>query len=140
MSRNLQRKARWAALIVAASVTLPTLAASLDEHHSGSVSYVMGGIGDEEESAIKGMMHDYSVSMTFASRRDGKAVFLADVPVAVRDAQGTIVLNVKADGPYLLVKLPPGTYTVEASHAGQTEKRSLSVSAHSSQPLEFLWS
>lgn len=128
------------ALLVGWAMALPVYAASLEQHQSGSVVYVTGGVGDAEIGEIKQMMRDYSLSMTFAERQNGNAVFLADVPVTVRNAHGDSVLDVRTSGPYLLVKLPAGNYEISASHNGKTETRKVKVSDHSSVPVVFEWS
>jgi hypothetical protein len=116
------------------------IAAGLVEKQSGSVRYVTGGVGDDEESAIKQLMHNYSVTMTFAVRQGAHADFLSDVPVSIRDARGAMVLNVQTNGPYLLVKLVPGQYVAEASHDGRLESRRFTVAKGSRQSLVFEWS
>ncbi len=132
--------AAMVAALLSGTVILPAHAGPLTPQHSGAVSYVTGGIGDGEDDAIKGMMHDYSVSMTFAERSGGKAVYLADVPVTIRDAQGAVMLSIKTNGPYLLVNLPRGEYVAEASHGGQVQTRKFSVAAQKDQALVFEWS
>ncbi|MGA2548637.1 MAG: carboxypeptidase-like regulatory domain-containing protein [Burkholderiaceae bacterium] len=140
MNKHVRVTALGAALFLCGALGTAS-AAPLVEQHAGSIAYVTGGVGDSEDAAIKQMMPQYSVSMTFAERQGDKAVYLADVPVSVRDSNGQTVLNIKTNGPYLLVRLPAGRYTLEASHQGRTESRSISVtSAHSSQAVVFEWS
>ena len=128
------------ALLVGWAIAVPGYAAPLEQHHSGSVVYITGGVGDSEIGEIKQMMRDYSLSMTFAERQNGNEVFLADVPVTIRNEHGDSVLDVRTDGPYLLVKLPAGSYEISASHNGKTETRKVKVSDHSSVPVAFEWS
>jgi hypothetical protein len=116
------------------------LAAGLVEKQSGKVRYVTGGVGDDEEAAIKQLTRNYSVTMTFAVRQGGHADYLSDVPVAIRDARGSMVLNVQTNGPYLLVKLVPGQYVAEASHDGRLESRRFTVAKGARQSLVFEWS
>ena len=63
------------------------------------------------------------------SVKDGKgAAFAADVVLTVRDAQGNAVLDqVHSAGPYLMARLDPGRYTVEAVLAGQKIQREISI-------------
>src|SRR5512132_3354799 len=84
----------------------------------GSVAYVSGGIGDQEQEAIGAAERDYNLWLTFAQQgvgeEKGRAVYLAGVPVKIFDARGILVLNATADGPFMLVKLTPGVCKVEA--------------------------
>lgn len=117
----------------------PVCAAALTPQHSGSVVYVTGGVGDSEIALIKQMMPDYPLSMTFTEMQNGSAVFLADVPVTVRTAHGGSVLDVRTNGPYLLVKLPAGTYEITASDKGRTETRTVILKDHSHARVVFEW-
>ena len=117
----------------------PAYSGPITPQHFGSVVYVTGGVGDGEIAVIKQMMQDYPLSMTFTEMQNGSAVFLADVPVTVRTAHGDSVLDVRTNGPYLLVKLPAGTYEVSASDKGRTETRSVTVTDHSHARLVFEW-
>lgn len=140
MNRSLIGRPLATAILLGSILAAPVFAAPLSEHTSGAVRYVTGGIGDDEDAAIKSMMHDYTVSMTFAEGMGGKPVYLSDVPVSIRDDKGAALLNIKTGGPYLLVKLPAGSYTAEASHGGQTQTRKFTVaSQQSTQSVVFEW-
>jgi hypothetical protein len=51
-----------------------------------------------------------------------KNEYVSDADVKIVDAKGVAVLQTKADGPFMLVKLPPGSYRVEATLDGKTAK------------------
>ena len=44
------------ALLVGWAIAVPGYAAPLEQHHSGSVVYITGGVGDSEIGEIKQMM------------------------------------------------------------------------------------
>lgn len=76
------------------------------------VTYLCGGVGEEELSYMKQQARDYDLMLTFAAR-DGS--YLADVGVVINNAAGASVLQTRCDGPMLLVDLPAdGTYRVHA--------------------------
>jgi len=106
----------------------------------GSVQYVMGGIGSDESESIKQAMSQYSLALIFASpRQGGDAAYMANVQVGIEKKGGEKVLDVKADGPYLLVKLEPGTYAVRADADGKSQTRDVTVKAGGSTQIRFDW-
>lgn len=107
--------------------------------HQGSVEYVSGGIGIDESEAMKAAASHYPLALTFAAQRDGKADYVADVAVVIRDAQGKSVLQVTAEGPYMLVKLPAGNYKVSATYNGQAQEREVSVQGAGTVRAMFEW-
>lgn len=120
-------------------VTSPATSALPDVQTWQGVRYLTGGIGSDESSAIKAEFSRYALSITLASRRDGKDVFLADVPVVIRDAAGTVVLEATTDGPYLLADLSPGRYQVSATYGGEEKRAQTQVVAGKPSRLVFLW-
>jgi hypothetical protein len=103
---------RIAASIGIALATSPTLAATSGTT-PGGLAWESGGIGDEEVAALRSRFSRYDLWLTTASHPSG--AYLAGVHVHVRDAKGELVLNVDLDGPWLLAKLPPGRYEIEAT-------------------------
>ncbi|KRC86155.1 hypothetical protein D3C87_707040 [compost metagenome] len=107
--------------------------------HQGPVEYVSGGIGIDESEAMKAAASHYPLALTFAAQRDGKADYVADVAVVIRDAQGKSVLQVTAEGPYMLVKLPAGSYKVSATYNGKAQEREVSVQGAGTVRAMFEW-
>lgn len=107
--------------------------------HAGPVSYVSGGVGADESSAIKAQMPKYPLTLEFAGSAQGGNEYLADVPVTIADAHGMTVLDTAAHGPFLLVALQPGRYSVVATYRGKAERREVSVTQHGHVHEFFLW-
>ena len=107
--------------------------------HQGSVQYISGGIGIDESEAMKAAAKDYPLSLTFAAQREGKADYVASVAVVIRDAQGKEVLKTTAEGPYMLIKLPAGTYKVSATYEGRAQEREVNVQGAGSGRTVFEW-
>lgn len=103
------------------------------------VQYLVGGIGLDESEAIKAAMKDYSLALIFAQPQEGGAAYLSDVLVRIEDAAGKSVLDVKPDGPYLLVMLPPGSYKVTASSGGNSQDKTLNVQAGKTTRQRLDW-
>ena len=87
--------------------------------HSGSISYVSGGVGEEEIAAMKAAAAQYALQMTFFSHVEGgRDSYNAPAELTILKADGSPVLDIKPDGPFLLVDLPAGSYRVTAANSG----------------------
>jgi hypothetical protein len=106
----------------------------------GAVTYVSGGIGQEEAQAFERAATQYPLDLEFAIKHAPRAAYTAHVHVVVTDAQGTRVLDTHSDGPFLLAKLPAGRYTVTAERHQQTLTRTVHVvNNHKPTHVLFLW-
>lgn len=103
----------------------------------GSVAYVSGGIGDQGQRALREVEGQYNLRLLFAVQGSGE--YLADIPVRIVDAKGVTVLDAVAEGPFMLVKLPPGVYSVIASNEGAALKKSVTVPATAAASQAFYW-
>lgn len=108
-------------------------------HTSGHVEYMSGGIGQREEAAIERASKRWPLTVEFAEKHKPRAEFVADVKTTVRDAKGHAVLQVNADGPFLLAKLAPGSYVIDATLAGKTLHEKVVVARGQPAKAVFLW-
>ena len=107
--------------------------------HSGAVAYLSGGISVDESTAIQNASKQWPLTLEFAIKNKQRSDFAADVAVKVHDATGHAVLDTTAGGPFLLARLPPGHYAVDATLAGKTEHARVTVaSGHPARAL-LLW-
>ena len=106
---------------------------------AGEVTYIMGGIGQTEADAIKHVAKYYPLELEFLLKAKPKAEYLSNVQVRIKDAHDRMVLNVNADGPYLLAKMPAGKYTISAERNGKVEHRQIEISATDHRRVVFEW-
>jgi hypothetical protein len=103
-------------------------AAALAES-SGSTAqghrFVTGGIAEGERAMLS--EHHPSSGLWVVTAAEGTGAYLAGVDVAIKDSEGNRVLDTRLDGPWLLVDLDPGRYTVTADFGGQKETRQATV-------------
>jgi len=102
----------------------------------GDVSYTSGGVGLDESHALRAAEPSWPLSMRFTGPGSD---FLADVHVKIADAHGGDVLDTTSRGPYMLVKLRPGRYTVQASYKDHTQSKSVTVPAKGTAKTAFYW-
>jgi len=125
------------ALCVAAS---SSAGASLpDPQQFGRGSFITGGIGLDESTAMKQAMKDWPIAMLFAEKDGQRADYVADVRVAVTDAKGMPVIETVTQGPFLLANEPPGTYRVAATLENKTLRQVVEVKSGKPVRLSFLW-
>jgi len=126
--------------LLMAPLTFAALPGTLPpEQTQGGVSYVSGGIGQEESQAFEAAAAQYPLALEFAIKHAPRAAYTANVHVIVTDTQGTRVLDTHSDGPFLLAKLPAGRYTVTAERHQQLLTRIVHVTNHTPTHVMFLW-
>ncbi len=108
-------------------------------HHSGTVEYLSGGIGQDESSAIEHASKKWPLTLEFAVKDKQHAEFTANVKVVVHDAKQHEALQAQADGPFLLAKLKPGKYEVDATLDGKTLHEKVDVKHGHPAKLVFVW-
>lgn len=98
---------------------------------SDGISYITGGIGDEELAALKAQEDNYNAHLLLATV---SGEYMGDVALSFTDKGGNEVLKVDSAGPLFYVNLPAGVYNIEAtSRSGAVQKAKLTVSAKASK-------
>jgi hypothetical protein len=84
---------------------------------------------------------EYPVGLTFARHNGTQNTdeFIADVNVRVRNSAGQTVVAAAGQGPIFLLRVPNGTYVVEAEHNGDVKTRRIEVVAGRHQEIAFSW-
>jgi hypothetical protein len=102
----------------------------------GDVSYTSGGVGLDESKALLGAQNQWPLSLRFTGPTSD---YLSGVHVRVTDAHQAEVLNTEAMGPYMLVKLRPGRYTVYAKYKDQEQQRAVTVAGNGKAKVSYHW-
>lgn len=106
---------------------------------SGNASWISGGIGIDESTAMKEAAPKYPLELVFGAREGATQAYNADVHVKVTDRAGKTVIDTTANGPYLLAALPNGSYKVEATADGVTKTERADVKKGAHKRLVFSW-
>ncbi|WP_338618988.1 carboxypeptidase-like regulatory domain-containing protein [Pigmentiphaga sp. CHJ604] len=131
MRKNLQ----WTApLAFALAAAWPLAGQAIDRGEQNGVAYATGGVGQDESSAMRGMAKDYSLRM-LAAAKSGE--YVADVRVTIRDSGGAEVLSVTTQGPYLLARLAPGAYRIDAEYGSAKQSRQVRIPASGRADVSF---
>jgi hypothetical protein len=114
-----------AAVILTACLTPAAVLAAPTQKQQNGITYVNGGVGEEEQAAMKAQRADYNLLLTFATKQSG--AYRSDVQLDISDAKGANLVTAANTGPMFFAKLPPGTYRVSAAAEGKTFKRTVKV-------------
>jgi hypothetical protein len=134
------RNARFSmllSLVFCACVNGAALAQSLPQPASqNGISYITGGVGEDEVQAFRAAAANYNLRMTFASKTGS---YLSDIDVTISSGAGRLVLTVRTEGPFLFVQLPAGHYQIRAQTRHIMETRKIQVPARGGAQLRFYW-
>jgi hypothetical protein len=121
----MQRTFARAAFVLAACLGGSSLMAAPTAHQQNGIAYINGGVGQEEQTAMKSQRADYNLLLTFAN--NGSGAFRSDVQVDIMDAKGAALVSVPNAGPMFFARLTPGTYRLTAAAEGKTFKRTVKI-------------
>lgn len=129
-------------LVLSAILSLTLLSPAWAADHltpqvQGEVSYVSGGIGEEERETLRGIAGDFNLKLTLASQQEGS--YVGGVKVNVRKIQGPVLLEAVSEGPWFYAKLPPGRYQVSATYQEKSQQKTISIGPRGSSDLRFYW-
>jgi hypothetical protein len=109
-------------------------------HMANGIEYMSGGISSDEAALMQTVAPRWPATFEFAIKDGTRSDFAADVAITVRDAAGRALLSqVNAEGPFMVARLEPGRYEVEATLAGRTLKQTVEIHAGSPTRTLFLW-
>jgi len=127
----MQRTIAGAAVVLAACLALPAFAdpaqqqQQQQQQQQNGVNYINGGVGQDEQNAMRALRADYNLLLTFATRQSG--AFRSDVQLDIMDPKGATLLSLANAGPLFFAKLAPGTYRISAAAEGKTFKRTVKL-------------
>lgn len=127
MQRALARTALVLATLFASSVASHAALAAPTPKEQNGISYINGGVGQEEQSAMRALRADYDLLLTFATKQSG--AYRSDVQLDIMDAKGGTLVSAANAGPMFYAKLPTGTYRISAAAEGKVFKRSVRIGA-----------
>ena len=126
------------AATLAVAFSVAASAASLPSPQTvGGITFLSGGVGHEEASALKAEAKNYPLSLLFTA--GPRHAFVSKVKVTIKDKAGKVVLDSTSDGPIMLVKLPAGEYRVDAVQGDASLQRKVRVAAQGGKQVAFHW-
>jgi hypothetical protein len=98
--------------------------------------YISGGAGAVAREELLAKEKLYNLKIITAVKSGD---YLAGVKVMIESAKKEQVLDATMEGPILLVKLLPGTYTIKATSNDQTLTRKVTIEAKGLRQVDFRW-
>lgn len=119
-----------------ADVDAVTATPALRVQEQAGVQFLNGGTGEQERTAMRALQTEFPLQVVFSGKAGELGV--ADQVRVLSGSQQLVAVN--NAGPLLMVKVPPGRYTVEADIAGKTQRRAVQLhnapkTVHWSSPL-----
>ena len=103
---------------------------------AADVPYISGGAGADAREELLAKEKEYNLKI-IAAEKSGD--YLADVKVVIESAKKERVLDTTMEGPILLARLAPGTYTIRATSDGQTLTRTVTIPPQGLRQVDFRW-
>lgn len=109
-------------------------------HMAQGIEYMCGGKSSAEASFMQTVAPRWAATLEFAVSRGKPGQFPSDVKVVVRDRySGRLVMEAATGSPFMLARLDPGAYEIEATLAGITLQQPLTVFNGLSSKAQFVW-
>jgi len=107
----------------------------------GDIAYVTGGVCLEDVTHMKNIANNYPLEIVLVEKTEeyDKESYIADVHVIITNAEEAVVLDVRTEGPFLLVNLPDGEYQVSAEYRALNQTKMAKVAKKKHQRIVFLW-
>ena len=124
------------AILCSVVLVVGLIGGAIREARADNVSYVSGGVGAESREELLAKESEYNLKIVAAATSGD---YLADVQIVIAGARSGPVLDATMEGPILLAKLSPGTYTVKATSDAQTQTKTVTIPAQGQRQLDFRW-
>lgn len=91
-----------------------------------SIPMLSGGVGADELEAVQSEKARFNVRVLFS---ETGGAYVSDVKVSLLNKKGEEIAATQSEGPILLIRLKPGSYTIKASVSGATKTQKFTVPA-----------
>jgi hypothetical protein len=124
------------AILCSVVLVVGLIGGAIREARAENVSYVSGGVGAESREELLAKESEYNLKIVAAATSGD---YLADVQIVIAGARSGPVLDATMEGPILLAKLSPGTYTVKATSDAQTQTKTVTIPTQGQRQVDFRW-
>jgi len=130
-----------APILAAGLLTLSGIAfAQIPEtQHSNGVAYISGGVGEDEALAMVVESKQWPLMLELSQLENGRGVWIFGAQIKITNDQKKVIFDAISEGPYILINLEPGTYSIEATYQGVVQKQSVAAKVGQNQKLSIFW-
>jgi hypothetical protein len=125
--------AQWLVLSSLCAAQIP------DTQYSQSIAYITGGVGEVETQAILAEAKQWPLLLEMSQIENGRGVWIFGAMITILNEKNQSIFNAQADGPYMLINLEAGNYSIQASFNGVQQTRSVAMKAGSPQKISLFW-
>jgi len=125
--------AQWLVLSSLCAAQIP------DTQYSQSIAYITGGVGEGETQAILAEAKQWPLLLEMSQIENGRGVWIFGAMITILNEKNQSIFNAQADGPYMLVNLEAGNYSIQAGFNGVEQTRSVAMKAGSPQKISLFW-
>ena len=116
-----------------------TLAQIPETKYSEGISYITGGVGEGETTAILAEAKQWPLLLEMSQIENGRGVWIFGANIKIVNSKKQSIFDAQADGPYMLINLASGDYVIETTYQGVVQKRAFSIKADSPQKISVFW-
>src|SRR5262249_16991990 len=127
---------RVAAMLCGVGLVIWSVGGPIRTARADNVPHVSGGVGADEREELAAKETEYNLKIVVAATSGD---YLAGVKIAIDSARSERVLDATMEGPILLAKLAPGTYTVTATSDAQAQTKTVAIPSQGLRQLDFRW-
>jgi hypothetical protein len=110
-----------------------------DTQSSLGISYVSGGVGEEESKAMLAEAMQWPLMLELSQLEGGRGIWIFGTAIKILNAKKKLIFDAQAEGPYILINLNAGDYLIEATYEGVVQKRSIHIKSDESQKMSIFW-
>ncbi len=110
-----------------------------DTQYSQGISYISGGVGEEESQAILTESKQWPLLLELSQLENGRGVWIFGAKIKILNTMNQVIFDAQADGPYILINLTAGQYQIEASYQESIQKKSVLIQGSGLQKLAIFW-
>ena len=110
-----------------------------ETQYSQGISYITGGVGEGETVAILADAKQWPLLLEMSQIENGRGVWIFGATIKILNIAKQTIFDAQADGPYMLINLLQGEYSIEATYQGVVQRRVLSIKANSPQKISLFW-
>jgi len=103
---------------------------------AADVPHISGGVGRTEREELRAKEREYNLKVVTAMKSGD---YMSGVEIVIETATNQPMLETTMTGPILLAKLPPGSYTINATTRGQTLTQAVTVEVQGLKQVDFRW-
>ncbi|MES2586092.1 MAG: carboxypeptidase-like regulatory domain-containing protein [Pseudomonadota bacterium] len=126
-------------LVICIASPLMVFAQIPDTQYSQGISYVSGGVGEDESQAILAEAKQWPLLLELSQLENGRGIWIFGAKIKILNTKNQVVFDAQADGPYILINLPIGQYRIEATYQGVVQSKAINILASASQKLAIFW-